>query len=448
MIHRILVIVLVVAISFPHSQALAQKGTREFLSGYAGSLPGEPALRARTYFNNPSVRNLIYKLENGPLSRAEIVAALSDTDVNIDDLIRVKLIHEMSGEFYIGFNYFTADDMRSIHRATEKYVPKLVAAYAAKDAELEDILSPYPQHSVDPDLLKFVLIAGMSLNWDGLKITLDKNLRRTDFVSGENLDGSEWNYSFWASERVSEHNNKSYFWGSSTFPGGAYNFSKNPVDFSFSSFGDPYSDPRMNFPDLLYLPAEKMSENVRNLAMDIGLADREELGARFNNALGLELARPVSAILFALRDHPRSFSMLHHIAGFADKSRTTDVLNLLEEIKYVEKRNSDYVLLVPVFDYADDEMIKAAVGLSRKIISEWLDENYQLIRNDLAEMTSLKHGVPYEALFTQIWHEFFGRATRDLVAAGLLADPYDAALQYPGSFSMLWRMALYDFTPG
>ncbi|MEM9619578.1 MAG: hypothetical protein AAF936_16615 [Pseudomonadota bacterium] len=435
-------------IFFTHLPALAEMAPREFLSGYAGSLPADPSLRARTYFNNPDVRRLIYQLESGPLTNIEVNKALKGSDVEIDDLIRVRLIQEKDGYFYIAFNYFTADDMRAVHEATEKYIPRLVAAYAAKDDEFNTILSSYSQRSVKTGLLKFVLIAGMSLNWDGLDITLDKEMRRTNFVSGDNPDGGEWQYSFWAAERVDGHSNKGYFWGSSTFPGGPFNFADNPVDFSFSSFGDPYSDPRMNFPDLLYIPGDKMPEAVRGHAQKIGLADREELGVSLENALGLELARPVSAILFALREKPHDFEELYKASGITEKERTAAVLDLLVEIGYIEKQDKNYVLIAPVFDYADAEMLNAALKLSRNIVADWLDENYTLIRDDLSGLTGMENGVPYESLFTQIWHEFFGRATHDLVAAGLLEDPYGPAIRYQGSFSLLWRMRLYDFTPG
>jgi hypothetical protein len=42
-------------------------GQREFSSGYAGILPTDAKNLARTYFNEPAVRRLIFDMENGPV---------------------------------------------------------------------------------------------------------------------------------------------------------------------------------------------------------------------------------------------------------------------------------------------------------------------------------------------------------------------------------------------
>ena len=69
-------------------------------------------------------------------------------------------------------------------------------------------------------------------------------------------------------------------------------------------------------------------------------------------------------------------------------------------------------------------------------------------QSELAGLTTLRNSLPFEALFTQIWHEIFGLVTRDLVRLGVTADAYTQDVPYKGSFSALWRPSLYSFIPG
>ena len=64
------------------------------------------------------------------------------------------------------------------------------------------------------------------------------------------------------------------------------------------------------------------------------------------------------------------------------------------------------------------------------------------LRARLQSLTALTQGEPYEGLFTQIWHEMFGLATRQLVAEGLVGDPFLPANPSPGSLGMAWRPEL------
>jgi len=93
----------------------------------------------------------------------------------------------------------------------------LVRAYLDKKNELYHLLSRYTVRTITKDRLAFVLIAGFSLNWDGLKLTSEKGCRNPILV-----EGPGFRYSFWAAEEISNHDMHGYYWGSSTFPGGGY----------------------------------------------------------------------------------------------------------------------------------------------------------------------------------------------------------------------------------
>ena len=92
-------------------------------------------------------------------------------------------------------------------------------------------------------------------------------------------------------------------------------------------------------------------------------------------------------------------------------------------------------------------MVDEALALSRDVLIKWFAENYQGIRNDLGGLTSMAHGVAFEALFTQIWHDLFGLTTRELARSGFIADTYAEDFTYKASLGALWRHSLYDFDP-
>jgi len=413
--------------------------TREFYAGYKGSLPSDPRLLARTYFDQPQVRALIFEVETGPVSRDRIDSALEGSGATLADLLRVGLLREDHGEYLLAFNYFTATDMRAVIAAAEKHVPSLVAAYLEQRGELDRILGAYPVKSVARDRLAFVLIAGFSLNWDGLAVTRDAGFRKDLLVEGDGFG-----YSFWASEEVPGHDTHGFYWGSSTLPGGRFNYETNPVDWSFSSFGDPYSDPRMSFPDLLLTSADEMEPAVREAVRRVGLIHDTSLGGDFPDVLGFESGRDFADLLFRLRQGPKGAEALAE--GFPDPEKLGAYLDLLQEIQYVERDDEGaYHLRVPVLDRADRPMVDAALQWSREVLTGWLGEHYPELRKEMGTLTAMRQGVPFESLFTQIWHELFGLATRELVRSGLLFDPSGSQVRYKGSYPVLWRQELFDF---
>ncbi|MGA2261317.1 MAG: hypothetical protein ABSH28_07770 [Acidobacteriota bacterium] len=435
MITRVICSVLLL---LPFRQTHADAGQREFSSGYAGILPMDAKNLARTYFSEPAVRRLIFDLEKGPLQLERAAEVLKGTHFTVDDLLRVKLVSERDGRLFIGFNYFNADDIKAIDRVAALYVPSLVHAYLDQQQAFERIFKTYSAGTVSSKKLAFVLIAGFSLNWDGLRTTQELGYRKPLLVQGEG-----WRYSFWAEEDVTDRSTKEFYWGSSTFPAGKYNFSNKPADFAFSSFGDPFSDPRMNFPDLLYTSAADMAPAVRDVAQKIGLVHETAFGADFQNVLGFERARDLAALLFALRASPEAEARLAR--SIREPEKIGAYLSLLKQIQYVERgKDERYRLLFPVLDRMDKKLVDQSLALSRQIFSEWLKTNYGKMREDLGALTAMKQGVPFESLFTQIWHEWFGLTTRQLVRAGFMFDPYSKDATYKGSFPALWRLSLYD----
>jgi len=412
--------------------AAARAAEREFLSGYAGVVPQAKEDRAKTYFYRPEVMQLLTALERGPVSETAVAQILGDK-TPLRDLVRLGLVKNGNGTVRIAFAYFTAADMQAIHAAAAKYVPRLVAAFRARQGALDAALARYPVAGVSKQRLAFVLIAGFGLNWDALELTREKHYRAPTLIRGK-----DWSYSFWASEEVPDYSYKGYYWGSSSFPAGAMNLTP-PLDFVFSSFGDPDSDPRMNFPDLLAIPPDQMTPGVKTAAEALGLHDDNSLGMGLKNVIGLDRGRSLGAILFALRKGARNAAA---ICGGG--TECAGELGLLAAAGYVRKTGGGYELTVPVFDNDDRTMVQEVLRLNRDVVDGWLKRNYAPIRKELGGLTAAREGVPYAALFTQIWHEIFGLTTRELAAQGLVEDPRGADSPWNGSIPAVWRVSVYN----
>ncbi len=415
----------------------ARAADRQFYSGYTGIVPPNAEDQARTYFDRPEVRRLLARLESAPLPDTAAPAMLGQTQ--LADLVRLHLVRDDKGILRIGFPYFTAADMDMIHAVAAKYVPALVAAYKAREPQLDAILARYPVTGVARNRLAFVLLAGFSLNWDALDLLTQKNFRLPQLIQGNG-----WHYGFWASENEPATSYKGYYWGSTSFPVDAMNLAP-PLDFTFSSFGDPFSDPRMNFPDLLAMPEEQMTAPVRIAATALGLHDDNELGMSLKSVVGLDRARSLGAILFALRAGADTKADLCKSVAPEAADDCNGELALLAASGYVKARSDDrYALLVPVLDAGDKPMLDATLALSRSILSDWLSQNYTPMRRELLRLTAVRQGVPYPAMFTQIWHEFFGLATQQLAAQGVIEDAYGSGIVSQGSIPAVWRTAIYQ----
>lgn len=441
---RSFLLVLLLLLGAPLNLTAAATAKRSFFNGSAGTLPSDLKDRASTYFHMPQVRALIERMEAGPLSEAEVTAGLAGTSATLNDLVRTRLIRVTPAGYVIGFNYFTLADMRRVHAVASRDVPSLVDTYLRHAREFDRIFSRYPVKSVPRKRLATAVMAGIALNWDGLDKTMAWGYRRPQLVRGPG-----WKYSFFASEDDPAYSEHGFIWGSSTIFGEHDNLSGAPVDFSFSSFGDPYSDPRINFPDLFAMPLSDMSADVAAAVSAIGTRDESYMGDELHAVLGPSRARSIGPMLFALRRGPQTPGALARYVEPADRRHAGAFLQLLIATDYIRQRSDGrYELIAPVLDREDAPMLGEALALHRSILHQWLASHYPKERTELSGLTAMRQGVPFESLFTQIWHEYFGLATRQLVQRGFIGDPYSSALRHPNSIPMVWRRSIYHFDPG
>jgi hypothetical protein len=84
------------------------------------------------------------------------------------------------------------------------------------------------------------------------------------------------------------------------------------------------------------------------------------------------------------------------------------------------------------------------VAIGREIMVDWHEANYARIRQALSDLTPIRNGVPFERVYTEIWHFVFGFANRTLVEEGLFANPYAENRRYQGFLPVVWDARLAE----
>ena len=75
-------------------------------------------------------------------------------------------------------------------------------------------------------------------------------------------------------------------------------------------------------------------------------------------------------------------------------------------------------------------------------MAAWHEANYARIRQALSDLTPIRNGVPFERVYTEIWHFVFGFANRTLVQEGFFANPYAESRRYQGFIPVVWDARL------
>lgn len=352
----------------------------------------------------PEVSELLQAIADSPRSADYIAQSLGDSKVDLGLLVELDLLKRWNSGYAIGFNYLTLEDHDLLVTILAPLAENLAQSYRDSWPEFESIFSAYGAESVDVGELAYAVIGAMSLDWDGLDITAEKELR----ITADNLPGGR-DFVIWAKEQSSEKTVRELYWGS-------HNTVVNGIQ--FTTFGDHYSLPRLGLPDLLWSTSSRVA-NIDAAPRTLRVSVYKALQPYYQD----DFLGDAGAILSALRDGAVTVDSAAASTG-ADKKRTEAILALLEELQYVARDGESFILTTPYFSTADRPMIDAARELSGLLMEEWLDLNGATVEAKLEGLTARKYGVPYRQLFTQIWHYLFGLTNKALVASGHFADPY------------------------
>ena len=357
---------------------------------------------------SPEVQRLLLELSSGPREVTYADSVLHGAGVSRSDLEDLKLIKRSHGRCSLNFTLFTAADVRKVREVSERYAPSLAADFLAKRQEIENALRTYSAPGVDIKAVAFIVVGCFSLDWDGLTICAEQDYRLTE---SKRPDGR---YVPYAEERSGMSREKIY-WGSSN---------DQYDDVRLTSFGDHYSLPREAFPDFLWsLDGSTPDAGLPGILKSSTPGKKKDKFTAAANQLG--------NVLFALRDSGRTVRDIAQIASLSE-GEVTSWLALLSGMEYVIETNSVYRLSIPVFDERDKEMIGQVRKIGRGVIASWLKAHYDDLKKDLSGTSPMLNGVPYEEGFTMIWHFIFGIANRELVSAGMFADPYAATRKHKG----------------
>ncbi len=267
-------------------------------------------------------------------------------------------------------------------------------------AEIESLLKLYDLQGVDPKEVAFDVLGCFSLDWDGLALSTAKGYR----AAAPKRKNGEF---YVMAEETGGLSLKRIYWGSSNVGYGKY---------YFTTFGD--------------------------LSACLGLSEARRQGSATARAMsGEELGKTVGAIMFALREGPRTSSDLAKAAE-TDASNAEDLLKALERMGWVARQGKDYAARIPVLTQRDRGMVAGLLRIGHEAMESWLVANYEPFRSAVREITPVRQGVSYQQTFDQLWHYLFGMANQKLVEGKLFSDPYAAGRTRQGYSTFLYENGL------
>ncbi len=142
-----------------------------------------------------------------------------------------------------------------------------------------------------------------------------------------------------------------------------------------------------------------------------------------------------------MEEKSASARALSESTGISER-RLERILAFLEVADYVEAQDAVWQAEALVLRPEDAEKVEALVAKGREIMLAWHLANYERVRDALSDLTPIRNGVPFERVYTEIWHFLFGFANQTLVEEGLFADPYDSDRRYPGFLPVVWANVL------
>lgn len=391
-------------------------------TGITGTLSASGLESPLYVLSYSSIQQLMLDASTGPVSEARIEEALRDTPVHRDDLVRLGLLAPSASGYRINYLLLTTHDQQEIYRVTERFGADLAATFDASRPEFDELLAAYPNAALR-DAVTFALIAGFVLNWEGLELTTELGLRVAPSLH-ENGD----RYLVHSSEIGAELETTGMYWGSHSFPGRSA---------TFTTFGDGPSQPRIGgIPDVFFGPADEGLARLR-AAPEVYAAVRNHYVTYIGAAL-----EDAGDIMMALSGGPRSRDELR--AGTEMSAERFDAtLGLLAGTGYITEQDGRYGPSVVVLGRADSALVVGSVTLGRSVTRSWLDANYAELERALTHLSPLAQGLPFDLVFSEVWHAVFGFATRQLVEVEFYIDPYGPASAFHGFVPVVWHPSLF-----
>jgi len=390
--------------------------------GVTGSAPADPSRNPAAILGSADTQALVLAIAERPHSRAEIEAAISGQDFTVDDMVAVGLLRSEADFYWIDFNLLLVQDQLQILTLSEDLGRSLADKFLERRGELEAIAKRHEQPGEFSAEFLFLVLGCFSLDWDGLDLTEERGWR---LGAQRTLDGHE--FTPWAKERGAGISLKGLYWGShNDMVGGV----------TLTTFGDHHSLPRFGLPDLFWLN----STSFQGLE---GFAEEKRAAALLLAAYEQDVNGDIARVMMELGREALNERALA-ARTTVEEGKVDRILAFLEAAEYVERKDGAWQAKVLVLRPEDAEPVAKMVALGREIMADWHEANYASIRQALSDLTPIRNGVPFEQVYTEIWHFVFGFANRMLVEEGLFADPYAESRRYQGFLPVVWDARLAE----
>jgi len=383
------------------------------LLGYSYTGTGKPGISGQEFMAvmaHLDVQRILLELAAAPRNQAFLDAALKGTGITPEFMRTLRLIRRKGDEYVLGFMLFTNADLDKIRAVAEIEGKSLADAVLSQRSEIQGILTKYVHPRVDLKEIAYFILGYCSLDNDGLNLVGSKGYLA---VPGKDA------YIPSAHQIGGGGSVRGLYWGSHSMH----------KEIALTSFGDHYSVPRHALPDLLWPLKESLQ----------GMNAPETLKSDLVDAAEALILRRAGMIMLALRDGDKTDKQLAEAANLTGEE-TAKLLGLLSRLSYVRNADGLYRAIIPVLDERDAPMVRELRILGRKVMIKWLEEGYKRLTVELGDLSSVRYGVPLSEGFWDIWHYVFGIANRELVAAGLFADPYGADRIYKGFIPAVYRL--------
>lgn len=370
---------------------------------FSGSGPG--AREFSRVMRSPAVQGLLLAIAAAPRERVFLDAALQHTDATADQLEALGLIRRDRDQYALAFSLLTRDDREKIQAVAEREGARLARDLLADRSRIEALLRNGGMPTADWRATAFFVLGCASLDWDGLNLVRERGYLAVP-PEGAFLPA--------AIEPVPREALRRLYWGSHS-----YHDSE-----AVTTFGDHCSLPRVGLPDVLW---------------GLGVEAPASVTPVVTRTAERLVRRHAAAVVLALRDGPKSLAQLAASTNLV-QADVKDVLGLLVALEYVRESDGAFTAVIPVLTERDRPMVSELRRLGRRAMTRWMDERHQALSADLEDLTPRRYGVPLSRSFWWVWHYLFAVTNRELVTAGLFADPYAPTRTFQGFIPAVYRL--------
>lgn len=390
--------------------------------GVTGSTPEEDTKDPTFILRTADVQHLVLRIAERPREEAYINEVIAGMPFTVEDMVAVGLLREDEGLYWIDFNLLSVQDQRAILDLSEEWGRSLAESVLEHRARFEAIAAAHAQPHVNAAYFLFIVLGCFSLDWDGLDLTEEEGYRAG---AQRTLDGES--FTPWAKEKGAEISLEGLFWGS---------HNQRAEEFTFTTFGDHHALPRFGLPDMLWSTGDAFRRYS-------DLPEERRAAARMLSAYVGDALNDIARVMAALRTRDHSPSELAGATGI-EEEKLGRIVRLLEGADYLSIDGETIRGRALVFSAGDAARVRETLDLGREIMAAWHEANYGAIRERLADLTPTRNGVPFERVYTEVWHFIFGVANRTLVERGFLADPYAGERRHAGFLPAIWQNGITE----